>query len=301
MVNVKKCLLIWKANGSPTLDFEDYSDEPKNKEPYPWASMLSDQEGEVCSSRAAYDIVASYNPEIIPDNVSLVPSPSLQRLFDEAINKELQIATAIKFSHPDTIYNKPILHIGKPDIIVNDEVIEIKYSRKPLQRKWVFQIASYMEYLDIKIGQIVIWSRIDDEIYCHNVIKTTKGYSCKDIEISNQDITATKDNISQKIVMIRSGTKPNPPFLSPIHEDLSTSQCTYIRDPLPRMYVQCHGKTLQNERCKVTVTDEFLCKHHKDQEIEIELEFSDPIIKIKKNCPWYSYCWEQLELHLVQK
>lgn len=283
----------WYNDGEPEVELE--YERNSGTEPYAWASMLTHDESELCSTKAAYNIYASYFPEIVPQGINIEVSESLQRLFDNAIQKEKIISQAVKYCFPNAICNSRIEKVGRPDIIVNNEIIEIKYSVKSnIQYKWLYQIASYMKHFSFIIGQIVIWSRITDEITSYKVIKIGKKYVCGEYSITDDDIDAAINKISDKILKISENIKPAPPFVDPIRIVDGypvTNQCTYIKDPEPKMYTQCHGNTTSGDRCKVTVVDGFLCRYHENQEITIDLEFSDPILKTKENCPWYEYCW----------
>ena len=292
-IDINKCIEKWHRDGEPEIELE--YEHNSGTEPYAWASMLTHSEEELCSTKAAYNIYASYHPEIVPQGINIGISNSLQRLFDVAIEKEKIISQAVKYCFPDAICNSRIEKVGRPDIIVKNEIIEIKYSiRNDIQYKWLYQIASYMKYFSFVIGQIVIWSRITNEINSYRVVKIGNRYICGEYSISDNDIDTITNKISHKISQISKNIRLEPPFVSPIRiidDQPVTGQCTYIKDPEPKMYVQCHGKTTSGERCKLTVTDGFLCKYHKDQEITIDLEFSDPVLKTKENCPWYEYCW----------
>jgi hypothetical protein len=294
-IDINKCLETWINDGEPEIELE--YERSNGTTPYPWASMLTHDENELCSTKAAYGIYASYHPEIVPDGISIDISSSLQRLFDTAIEKEKIISQAVKYCYPEAICNSRIEFIGRPDIIVNKEIIEIKYSAKSdIQYKWLYQVASYMRHFSFVTGQIVVWSRITNIITPHRVLKIGNNYVCENYSISDEDIDNAINKISKKLKDISDGKKPPPPFISPISliDDFPvTSQCTYIKDGEPKMYLQCHGLSSSGERCKIETVDEFLCRYHRDQEILIDLEFCDPIIKTKRNCPWYTYCWKE--------
>lgn len=293
-VNVNKALERWKQDGSPHIEFQQ-EEVVETTDPYAWASMLSHDLMDICPLKAAYDIAYKYRPDLFPDVTEIPVSASLQKLYDEAIRQEMMIAQAIAYSHENVSYNRKIDQVGKPDIVVDNQILEVKYTSKDdIPYKWIYQIASYMDALSMDKGQIVSVSRIDGNVRCQRVIRNNNTFRAGKKSITLEQLYDTRDRVLFLINSIIREEEVHPPFDSPVFFDNGiaiTSHCLYIRDSEERIYFQCHGIAKSGERCKMIVSDDPLCDFHKNQVITREIEWRDPHIRARKNCAWFHRCW----------